>query len=345
MNNFKVVFLGLNNETLVLLTKSKSLDVIGVNFFEYFYSFSFNPVDQLFKIVYKLHFKKKYRFISLGVLKIWNKLHFLSNSLYKNNKEYLNIILRHNIEVIDTEDIEYVDYFFKKNEIDLLVINSWGIVPDKIINLPKYKTLNIHPSILPQYRGALPTLWSLKNKDEHSALTYIILNEFIDDGLIINQHIFSIESNDDWYSLEKKIASILEKTLVFDILNYLNGNYVPLKTNKEVSFTGYYNKYRVIDFQNETSSDIYNKVGLYPYIEPFFYCFFNILSKKIYVKKVHFCKNNIKIRNKIKSSNITIGLGIVFMYTKDGILKSYLFKDISFFDSMFLLLYKIINKI
>ena len=190
--------------------------------------------------------------------------------------------------------------------------------------------------MLPQYRGALPTLWSLKNKDKISALTYIALNEFIDDGLIINQHLFEIGKDDDWYSLEKKTAYVLEKTLIIDILNYLNNNYLPIETNKEISFTGYYNNYREIDLLNENSEDIYNKVGLYPYLEPFFYCFLNVLGRKIYIKKINYYRGFVK-NNDIFPSKISFKFGIVLFFTKNGILSSRLFKDISFFDSIFLL--------
>ena len=344
MDIFNIVFIGLDNKTLILLNKSRLLRVVGVNYFDYFDFFSLNPIDQLFKIVYKLHFKKNNRFFSLIILNIWNKLYVFSSFLYRNNKEYLNTILNHNIEILDTEDEKYLHSFFTENQIDLLVINSWGIIPNEIINLPKYKTINIHPSMLPQYRGALPTLWSLKNKDKISALTYIVLNEFIDDGLIINQHIFSIEQNDNWYSLEKKVSSILEKTLNIDILNYLNNDYSSIKINKEVSFTGYYSKYREIDLLNETSENIYNKVGLYPYLEPFFYCFLNVLGRKIFIKKINYDKKDIK-DEKILSGKIYLKFCFVLFSTKDGILKSYLFKNIKVFDSIFLIFNKIINKI
>jgi methionyl-tRNA formyltransferase len=344
MEIFNIVFIGLDNKTLILLTKSKSLKVVGVNYFDYFDYFSFNPFDQIFKIAYKLHFKKKCRFVSLFLLRIWNILYIFSSFLYRSNKEYLNVILNYNIEILDTEDEKYLRSFFIENKIDLLVINSWGIIPNEIINLSKYKTINIHPSMLPQYRGALPTLWSLKNKDKISALTYIVLNEFIDDGLIINQHLFEIEKDDDWYSLEKKIASILEETLIVDILNYLNNNYLPIKTNKEISLTGYYNNYRKIDLLNENSEEIYNKVGLYPYLEPFFYCFLNVLDRRIYIKKINYYRGFIKNSDTFPGK-IFFKFGTILFFTKNGILSLHPFKDISFFDSIFLLFNIKTNKI
>ncbi|MBU0722113.1 hypothetical protein KKA93_01490, partial [Patescibacteria group bacterium] len=256
----------------------------------------------------------------------------------------INVILNSNIEIINIADTKRLSSFLIKNKIDLLVINSWDIIPNEIINLPKYKTINIHPSLLPQYRGALPTLWSLKNNDKTSALTYIVLNEFIDDGLIVNQHPFEIKPSDDWCSIEKKIALILKKTIAVDILSYLNGDYLPIKTSREISFTGYYDKYREINLLNETAREIYNKVGLYPYLEPFFYCFLSILGRSIFIKRIAYCRRLIKNKD-IFPGKISIKLYTIFFFAKDGILKLNLFKDINFFDSIFLILNKITNKI
>ncbi len=338
----KIVFLGLNNDTLILLNKNKSFNVIGVNYYEYFDICTLNPFDYIFCLAYKLHYKKKSNVISKLIFKIWCMLSVFSSKIYKENKEYLNCILMHKIEIIDTEDVHYFSSFITSNAIDLLVINSWGIIPNIILTLPKFKTLNIHPSLLPKYRGALPTLWSLKNKDTATALTYIVLNDSIDDGLIVAQHVFSINELDDWKSLEIKISKLLNVTLCNDILNYLNNTFVPIKTTCDPSYTDYYNKYRRIDLLNEYSRDIYNKVGLYPYIEPFFYCYIKILDRKIFLKKIYYYK---KINIILVPGGIYLGLGFILFFSKDGILKSYLFKDMQFRDSIFIIFKKITSKI
>jgi methionyl-tRNA formyltransferase len=338
----KIFYLGLNNETLILLCKEESIKVIGINYFEYFNHYTINPLDYVFKLVYFLHFKNKLKNFKMLLFKIWNVIYFLSSKIYKNNREYLKSILDNQIKIIDTEDSKYFSYFIKKNEIDLLIINSWGIIPSEILILPKYKTLNVHPSLLPMYRGALPTLWSLKNNDNKTGLTYIVLNEFIDDGMIIGQHQFDIEEFDDWYDLEEKISQILKLTLIPDILSYLDGSYNVVINEIEPSYTGYYYKYSKIDLVNENFKDIYNKVGLYPYIEPFFCCNLTLLNKKIYIKKVSFCKNLNKI---ITPGRIILGFGFILFHSKDGILKSHLFRDISFNASIFIIYNKIIHRI
>ncbi len=339
---YKIFYLGLNNETLVLLSKNENLKVIGVSYFEYFNHLTINPFDYIFILVYLLHKNNKFKKLKMFLFMIWDKIYFFSSKMYKDNIEYLKSILDNQITIIDTENSSYFYSFIKKNEIDLIVINSWGIIPNEILTLPKFKTLNIHPSMLPMYRGALPTLWSLKNNDEKSALTYILLNEYIDDGIIIGQHQFGIEKSDNWYDLEKKISNILKLTLIPDILCYLDGSYKVITNKIEPSYTGFYFKYNNIDLLTENNKDIYNKVGLYPYIEPFFYCHVMLLNKRIKIKKVFYCKKRVNIDTPGK---ISLGLGFILFHTKDGILKSRLFKDISFCDSVFIIFNKIIHNI
>jgi len=225
-----------------------------------------------------------------------------------------------------------------------MIINSWSIIPNEILYIPKFKTINIHPSLLPQYRGALPTLWALKNRDSVSALTYLVLNDSVDDGLIIGQHKFGIDSSDNWRTLEDKIYSILKETLANDTLNYLNNNFKKIKIEKEPSYTGLYNRYRKTDLINEDFADIYNKINLYPYLEPFFYCFIYILNKKIYIKNSFLYKGKNKDLYNEPGNIILDNIWVLFC-AKNGIIKSRLFIDIKIRDSFFIIFNKLTNKI
>jgi methionyl-tRNA formyltransferase len=341
MNKYKVFFVGLNNETLLLLGKEQRLEIVGSCYFPYFEDFSANPFDYIAKIFYKLHFSKKKRNLALVLLKVWNFFYLFSSRLFRENKEYFNFILNNKIKLLDVDTEEEFSNFLKSEQVDLLVLNSWGILSNDLIKIPKFKTLNIHPSLLPQYRGALPTLWSLKNDDKESGLTYIILNENIDDGMIVNQYKFEINKNDDWYSLEMKCAEILRKTIGQDVVSYLDGKYTKVLSDKPESFTGLYGKYRKIELENERAKDIFNKVGLYPFLEPYFYCYFKISDRKVFIKKI-------KISNRyqnIKSGSFIIKKFKLILSAKDGILESRLFFDINCKDSLFLIINKIKHKI
>ena len=156
--NYKIFFLGLNNETISILSNNKSINLVGVSYFYYFDKLNLNPLDAIFRLIYRLHYKKKYKILSNILFNVWKYFYFLSSKLYRANKEYLECLLLNNIDIIDVEDYDGFRFFLRDKSIDLMVINSWSIIPKDILFIPKFKTINIHPSALPQYRGALPTL-------------------------------------------------------------------------------------------------------------------------------------------------------------------------------------------
>ena len=121
--------------------------------------------------------------------------------------------------------------------------------PLEIIFAPKFKSVNIHPSKLPQYRGALPTLWALRNRDRESAVTYIVLDGRVDSGYIIGQYFFEISSSDDWLTFEVKIDKIIRMTLLHDLKGYLSGTIIPVEQDGDsLSVTGRYYDYMAINW-------------------------------------------------------------------------------------------------
>ena len=80
---------------------------------------------------------------------------------------------------------------------DIIIVASYGkIIPSEIINLPKYGSLNLHPSFLPKYRGPSPVHTAIKNGDESFGVSIIKLSEDIDAGPIIMQKEYA--PTDNW---------------------------------------------------------------------------------------------------------------------------------------------------
>lgn len=74
---------------------------------------------------------------------------------------------------------------------DIFIVMAYGkIIPRAIFDLPKYKTVNLHPSLLPKYRGAAPMQWALINGEEESGISVQIINETLDAGDIVLQQKF-----------------------------------------------------------------------------------------------------------------------------------------------------------
>jgi methionyl-tRNA formyltransferase len=116
----------------------------------------------------------------------------------------------------------------------------------EVINIPKYKIVNIHPSPLPKYRGATPGPWQIINGESKSAVTFFQIDALPDHGPIISQIPFEITSTEtatSFYNKAFKLASDnLEKILEnyvsqpqkLTIQNHSQKSYFP-KFNKETA--------------------------------------------------------------------------------------------------------------
>ena len=71
---------------------------------------------------------------------------------------------------------------------ELIVVAAYGrILPEDILNTPKYGAINVHSSILPKYRGAAPINWAIINGERETGVTTFLLNHEIDKGAILAQ--------------------------------------------------------------------------------------------------------------------------------------------------------------
>ena len=94
----------------------------------------------------------------------------------------------------------------KKNNIDLICLAGFmKILSKNFINNFKGKILNIHPSLLPKYKGLNTHEKAIKNKDKYSGCTVHFVNSKLDSGKIINQKKIKISKFDNSKTLAKKI--------------------------------------------------------------------------------------------------------------------------------------------
>ena len=120
---------------------------------------------------------------------------------------------------------------FKKTEglnPDLVIVASYGkIIPKKILQIPKYGCLNIHPSLLPKYRGPSPIQTTILNGDKETGITIILMDEKIDHGKIISSSSFLISKKCTYPELCQKLASLGVKLLVETIPKWINNEIEP----------------------------------------------------------------------------------------------------------------------
>lgn len=289
----KVVYAGYHIETLHLLCRDNEFDVVGTGLIEEFISDrTLNPINLLFKLIYNLRRRNQCRMLERILLCAWSVVARLATSFYCTYSDYLKTLSERKTKIVDFRNTGMTMDFLKSNSVDLMVVCAWSILPEEIITFPKYGTVNIHPSKLPQYRGALPTLWSLRNGDRKSAVTYLIMEKSMDTGAIIGQHTFPICAGDDWYSLEVKINEILQATFLSTLKGFITGQIRPVAQDLRIkSTTGKYDEYMEINWATEDGQAIFNKINLYPVVVPTDYCYTALNGKKIIIKKATFIKD------------------------------------------------------
>ena len=90
---------------------------------------------------------------------------------------------------------------------DLILVAAFGqILPQSVLDIPKFGCLNIHPSLLPEYRGATPIPAAILAGDKETGVTIMLMDAGMDTGPIISQIIVGIESDDTTESLTTRLA-------------------------------------------------------------------------------------------------------------------------------------------
>ena len=112
---------------------------------------------------------------------------------------------------------------------DLGIVAAYGqILPKTILDIPKYGFLNVHPSLLPRWRGPSPIQYTILNGDKETGVTIILMNEKMDHGPILAQREleFSI-FNFQFPNLCDKLAELGAKLLIETIPKWINGEITP----------------------------------------------------------------------------------------------------------------------
>lgn len=111
---------------------------------------------------------------------------------------------------------EKVHQFIGTLSPDLILVSSFNqIIPKAIITIPRLGIVNFHPSLLPKYKGATPTVWALINGEKETGVTaHFIEDEKIDCGRIITQEKIEIEPSDNDGTLRRRLATLSEKVLI-----------------------------------------------------------------------------------------------------------------------------------
>ncbi len=103
---------------------------------------------------------------------------------------------------------------------DLLCVVAFSILPAELLAVPRLGAINLHPSLLPKYRGAAPIVWALVRGETRTGLTTFLLNPAVDAGDILLQQPVEIDPDETAGELETRLAE-LGARLVLDTVDGL----------------------------------------------------------------------------------------------------------------------------
>lgn len=157
---------------------------------------------------------------------------------------------------------------FKIPNTDLVIVAQYGLlIPENIINTPKFGTLNVHTSLLPKYRGASPIQSAIINGETKTGITIMKMDKGLDTGPILLQKEVEIGSHDTYEALDVKMAHIGLSALLETIPLYISEQIKPVpqddsRATKCKQFTRDDGK---VDW-TKNASEIYNLYrGLHPW--------------------------------------------------------------------------------
>ena len=149
---------------------------------------------------------------------------------------------------------------------ELIVVVAYGkILPEEILNLPKYHCINGHASLLPKYRGASPIQWSIVSGDTETGITIMYMDKGMDTGDIIETETVKIGEDETADELFDRLSYISAELTVKTIEKIENGTAkrIPQLENEATYAPILKKEMALLDF-NKTAKELKNQVrGFY----------------------------------------------------------------------------------
>jgi methionyl-tRNA formyltransferase len=174
---------------------------------------------------------------------------------------------------------------------DIQVVIAFRMLPEAVWNMPPLGTINLHASLLPQYRGAAPINWAIINGERKSGVTTFRLKHEIDTGVILLQKECLIDSNETAGSLHDKLMILGANTMI-ETLHKISDQSIEEKPQNENK--GLKNAPKLFTHNTQINWDMHGKKilnfikGLYPH--PIAHTLLN--GKKIQVYRARFSSQN-----------------------------------------------------
>lgn len=143
-----------------------------------------------------------------------------------------NLAKQNNIPVLTPEKLENEEFLssFKDYNPDLVILTAYGkIIPSKLLSIPKKGILNLHPSLLPKWRGATPIQSTILTGGNETGVSLFLMDEEIDHGSIIQKTRYKIENTRITYpELMQELAILGADLIIKTVPQWLEGKIKPV---------------------------------------------------------------------------------------------------------------------
>ncbi len=126
------------------------------------------------------------------------------------------------------KNLEFVE-MYRGLQVDIAIVVAFRMMPEIIWSAPRIGTINLHGSLLPNYRGAAPINWALINGEKETGVTTFFINNEIDKGDILFQSRCEILPEDNFGTLYDKLKAIGAELVIKTIHSISEGNYQTLR--------------------------------------------------------------------------------------------------------------------
>lgn len=258
----KVVILGkgLMLANLVLGAVDAGAEIVGV--FRYEFTCT-NPIIQWFKDTFNPSFE----------VTLINELKLKQIKLRSaNSSEFQKLLVKENV--------------------DLVLVGTWKeLIKKETFNIPKIGTVNVHPSLLPKYRGPNPYMQTILHGEKFSGVTLHLMDEGYDSGAVLAQQKLEILETDTSKELREK-SVLVARNLICEFIRDLNEKIITPIPQVEKNATYFENitgDERMLDFTAQTAEDVVRTVKA---LHPFLPCYITYGNKFFVVNPYEMSKLN-----------------------------------------------------
>ena len=186
------------------------------------------------------------------------------------------VALQYGIEVFQPDNIKNDFVWIQEKNPDIILTCAYGqIVPQEVLDIPTYKCINIHGSLLPKYRGAAPIQYSILNDEKETGITYMEMVKKMDAGCMFFKASVCIDDDDTSDDIFDKLLIKVKETVINFLDNFVEGKIIGEEQDEsQVTFTKMIKREDELIDWNDTSRNIHNKVRAY-YSTP---CAYTILD-------------------------------------------------------------------